>query len=162
MPPFFLAMNPSLVGHRFWCLALAPMLFGLSLPLLAQESVWLCGQTLTNQWPEAPHERASCQRVQLPVATTVHTPAVGAVAPSKGSTPQAVINDRTSSVPAGAAQVEAVEQRQRDAQARQILWTEMERVQAQWRQAQSVGDAAALARSEADLASLKRELARLP
>lgn len=162
MPPFFLAMDQPIVAPRLKCPALWGMLFGLSLPLQAQESVWLCGQTLTNQRPETAHERATCQRVQLPVATTVHTPAVGAVAPSKGSTPQAVINDRTSSVPAGAAQVEAVEQRQRDAQARQILWTEMERVQAQWRQAQTVGDAAALARAEADLASLKRELARLP
>ena len=51
---------------------------------------------------------------------------------------------------------------QRDAQARQLLLGEVERVHAQWRNAQAQGDSQASAKAQADLASLQRELARLP
>jgi molybdenum cofactor biosynthesis enzyme len=59
-------------------------------------------------------------------------------------------------------QVGADEQRQRDAQARALLLAEKQRVQAVLQNARKGGDAAQVALTEADLASIERELARLP
>lgn len=123
----------------------------------AQEAVWLCGQTLTNRLPDEPAERRNCQSVQLPAGTTVH------VAPASAAAPAAPASAAGAGAPrAGAAWVSSEEQKQRDAQARRVLQAELERVQDQWRQARAQGDAALSARTEADLAALQRELARLP
>ena len=89
-------------------------------PTWAQEPVWRCGATITNRLPEDLQERQACVGVSLPLATTVHVSPVEAVAPLKGTVQSVSAPERT-------------EQKQRDAQARQLLLGEVERVQARWR-----------------------------
>lgn len=63
--------------------------------------------------------------------------------------------------PAGAAaKVRAEDQRERDAAAREILQAELSREEQRLQQARRAGDAAAVARAEADIQAIRRELAR--
>ena len=56
--------------------------------------------------------------------------------------------------------VRAEEQRQRDAAAREILQTELRREEARLTRARQAQDAAAVARAEADIEAIRRELTR--
>lgn len=124
---------------------------------VADDAVWLCGQTLTNQPPGDPSLRQGCSPVQLPSATTVPGTRNRVSAPGQGAAEPGGGRGRTAPV-----QVGADEQRQRDGQARALLLAEKQRVQAQLQNARRAGDAAQAALGEADLASIERELSRLP
>jgi hypothetical protein len=139
-------------------LALCAALAGtLCVQVWAQDAVWLCGQTLTNQPPVDESLRPSCRLVHLSNATTVPGQGSRTGAPGQGAASPSVGRDRTAQV-----QVSADEQRARDGQARALLLAEKQRVQAQLQSARRVGDAAQVALGEADLASIDRELSRLP
>ena len=123
----------------------------------AQDEVWRCGQTLTNQPPMDEATQRPCTRVSLPDAAAVPAARAKTPAPGQGAASSTTGRERT-----GAVQVAADEQRQRDGQARSLLLAEKQRLQAQLQIARRSGDAAQVALAEADLASIERELTRLP
>ncbi|MDI9331157.1 MAG: hypothetical protein QM527_07585 [Alphaproteobacteria bacterium] len=143
-------------------LALGTALALMGVSVAAQVSVWRCGSTLTNRLPEGDVQRRDCIPITLPSATTLHAAPASLIAPRTGHSPQSGTRERTNLVPGSTVQISPVEQKQRDALARQLIEAELERTQALWRSARSQGDSAAAERAEADLASLQRELARLP
>ena len=143
------------MNHRHcasWVFAI-PLLSVIFAPALAQEKVWRCGQTLTNQWPQDSQLRQTCTAIEpggvifLAPAATPTAAAASATAP----------RERIERV-----QVNPDEQKQRDAQARQLLQTELERVQSQLRLARLQGDTQRAAHAQTDIESLQRELSRLP
>lgn len=132
-------------------------LLGVACELRAQDAVWLCGQTLTNRLPSDDAEQRQCRQVNLPNATTVPGTRTRPAAPGQGVAPPMPGRERT-----GTVQIATDEQRQRDAQARTLLLAEKQRLQAQLLTARRSGDATQVALTEADLASVERELSRLP
>lgn len=164
-------------GRGQWVLLLAA--WGGALAAQAQQAIYRCGNTYTNQPSQA--ALPSCVRVTGGNITVVQT-SPGAVAgpPSKPASPAA-------SRAAGAAtRVAPDAQRARDAQARQILQDELQKAQTrrdaaarayqngqperlgeETRNYQKYLDRVAglkdtLNRAESDVAGLQRELARLP
>jgi hypothetical protein len=123
----------------------------------AQDEVWRCGQTLTNQAPADGATPHPCTRISLPDASAVPGTRGKSPAPGQGAASPTAGRERT-----GAVQVAADEQRQRDGQARSLLLAEKQRLQAQLQVARRSGDTAQVALAEADLASIERELTRLP
>lgn len=140
----------------------------------AQQSVYRCGQEYTN----APRDKSRCQLLQAQAVTVIE-----GTRPSLGGTGSAPAEDRTKTEPAKA---ESSTQKDRDAQARTIVATELEKTQQQHAQmlqeykqgatvlwsSESREQAkhkdrmavlkAAIERAERDMESLQRELARRP
>lgn len=147
------------IPHRPVVERLAPVLAlgWVAFAAQAQDVVWRCGQTLTNQAPMDEAAQRLCVQVSLPNATTVQGARPTPIAPTQGMGSPMAGRDRT-----GTVQVASDEQRQRDGQAKALLIAEKERVQAQLQTARRQGDAARVALAEADLASIERELSRLP
>jgi hypothetical protein len=119
----------------------------------AQDLVWRCGTTLTNRLPDEVALQRECVPVFLPSVITVVTPRFAPVVPPLG--PAAASRpDRT--------QVDADEQKRRDAQARELLLAERQKALARLLRAEQSGDHASSELARADIASLDRELARRP
>ena len=140
----------------------------------AQESVYRCGQEYTN----APRDKSRCQQLN-PQAVTV----IEGTRPTMGGVTTATAEDRTKMEPYKA---EGAAQKDRDAQGRTIVATELEKTQqqhAQLLQEYKLGESvpwtaqtreqaqhqermaklkAAIERAERDMESLQRELARRP
>jgi hypothetical protein len=109
--------------------------------------VWRCGNMYTNQ----PRADQSCESVtlstreetQVPQPPRTAAPAAAAISASKAPTPRA----------------DSLAQRERDAQAKDILNNELKRLN---ERCQAETQNPAQQRCAADQAALKRELARLP
>ncbi|MET3513326.1 hypothetical protein ABIC63_001093 [Pseudacidovorax sp. 1753] len=149
---------------------------GGSLGVQAQERIWRCGNEYTNNAADA--QRRGCKVVEGGNVTVVQ-----GTRPAGASTPSSTASPR----PAGSGpRVDSPEQRARDSDARRVLEGELRRLEA--RQSELMKDynngepekqgsearnyqkyldrvaemKAEIARNEADLASLRRELDRLP
>jgi len=105
--------------------------------------VWRCGNMYTNQ----PQADQSCESVTLNTREETQVPQ-----PLRRPTPA---NKAT----APATKVDSLAQRERDAQAKDILNNEIKRLN---ERCQAQTQSPALQRCAADQAALKRELARLP
>ncbi|WP_146187771.1 hypothetical protein [Limnohabitans sp. T6-5] len=140
----------------------------------AQEGVYRCGQEYTN----APRDKSRCQLLN-PQAVTV----IEGTRPTLGGATAATADDRTKMEPSKA---EGAAQKDRDAQGRTIVATELEKTRQQhaqllqeYKQGESVQWKsetreqaqqqermaklkAAIERAERDMESLQRELARRP
>lgn len=123
----------------------------------AQDTVWRCGSTLTNQRPVDEAQQATCTPLSWSTATTVSGTRGHPHAPGQGGATPAMGRERT-----GPVQVSREEQALRDGQAKSLLMAEKERLQRQWQSARQTGDATQTALIEADLASIERELSRRP
>jgi hypothetical protein len=116
--------------------------FCLSIPVLGNEApVWRCGNMYTNQ----PRADQSCESVTLSTREETQVPQPLRPPTTASKTP--------------APKVDSLAQRERDAQAKDILNNELKRLNERC-QAQTQNPA--LQRCAADQAALKRELARLP
>ncbi len=158
---------------------------GLSLatlfPAAAQDSIFRCGNEYTNNAADA--KTRGCKTLQggnITVIQAPKPPAPASGARSASSSPAAA------AFPSGAPKVDVSEQRNRDTGARAILEVELKRTEARRDellreynngQPEKMGSEArnyqkyidrvaelkaSLARSEEDIAGLKREMARLP
>jgi chromosome segregation ATPase len=149
-----------------------------ALPALSQERVWRCGNEYTNNATVA--QQKGCKVLEGGNVTVVQgTKPSGGGSASSGSAPAAT------RAPAGSPRVEGVDQRARDGEARSVLEAELKKAEARQaelqkeynngeperrgeeRNAQKYLDRvaemkAAITRKEADLAAIKRELAKLP
>jgi len=105
--------------------------------------VWRCGNMYTNQ----PRADQSCESVTLSTREETQVPQ-----PLRPPTP-------ASKTTAPAPRVDSLAQRERDAQAKDILNNELKRLN---ERCQSATQSTAQQRCAADQAALKRELARLP
>ena len=105
--------------------------------------VWRCGNMYTNQ----PRADQSCESVTLSTREETQVPQ-----PLRPPTP-------ATKATAPAPRVDSLAQRERDAQAKDILNNELKRLN---ERCQSATQNPALQRCAADQAALKRELARLP
>ncbi len=132
-------------------------LFGVAGMVQAQDTVWRCGSTLTNQLPSDAVLQRQCIPMGLSSATTVPDTRSRPAAPGQGAATAAVGRERT-----GTVQVASEEQAQRDGQARALLLAEKQRLQLQWQSARQAGDTHQISLIEADLASIERELSRRP
>lgn len=156
---------------------LAAVLGSASPVALAQTRVYRCGSTYTNDIAEA--QAKGCKPLEGGNVTVVQG--------TRAQGPAAVRNTSTAPAGAGAAtgqRVEAADQRARDTDARQILESELKKAetrQAELQKEYNAGEPerlgsernyqkyldrvaelkAALARNEADIAGIRRELARL-
>lgn len=155
--------------HKFWVLFLAG---AVTLPGLAQEPIYRCGNEYTNAKPAGARARA-CTLVAGSLVTVVpgtRVPKAPAPAATSGSAPRA----------------DSAEQRARDADARLILQAELKKAQARQEELQKEYNngepekrgpetrnhqkyldrvaelKASLARNESDIAGIRRELDRLP
>ncbi|MDD5029507.1 MAG: hypothetical protein PHH58_08420 [Rhodoferax sp.] len=163
-------MKPSwMLGALF-----GPLLGLLAVSVSAQEPIYRCGNEYTNTRPDA--KAKGCKLVEggnITVIPATHLPKNGAAKASTGSNTK------------GAAQVSAVEQKARDSDARLILQGELnkaearlqaikdeynngepERRGAETRNYQKYLDRvaelkASIARTESDIAGIRRELGRL-
>jgi hypothetical protein len=106
--------------------------------------VWRCGNMYTNQ----PRADQSCESVTLSTREETQVPQ-----PLRPPTPAS-----KTTAPA-ASKVDSLAQRERDAQAKDILNNELKRLN---ERCQAATQNPALQRCAADQAALKRELARLP
>ena len=109
--------------------------------------VWRCGNMYTNQ----PRADQSCESVTLSTREETQVPQ-----PLRPPTPA---TKATAPAPAPAPRVDSLAQRERDAQAKDILNNELKRLS---ERCQTQTQNPALQRCAADQAALKRELARLP
>jgi hypothetical protein len=162
-------------GRPFFCHVLSVCWFGaLAFPAHAQEAIYRCGQEYTN----SPQIRTDCVPIQTVPAVTViegTRPSAGA---SAGRTTSA---SGTALVPSQRTKADLfvelpAAQRERDVQARAILLQELAQARQQQAQLQQVlkdsetakqADKtptvkAALERTQRDIDSLQRELARRP
>lgn len=160
------------------------LVLGVALPLQAQQKIYRCGNEYTNQPGNA--QARNCRLVEGANLTVVEglrppQPAAVAAAPaSVGPSAAPVVGARTE-----AEQVSGTEQRARDNDARAILTAELRKAEARWQEARAAynngqldkqGDEfrnhqryldrveslrAQVLRAEADVAGIKRELARL-
>lgn len=168
-------MNKTLL--TLWILAALPV------AALAQDRIYRCGNEYTNNATQA--KERGCKLVEGGNVTVIQgsRPSGGGGASSGGSTAS---SSASSSSPAGAPRVSNNDQRARDSDARAILESELRKAEA--RQAELVKEynggapernaldlrnpqrymertaelKAAVARSESDVAGIKRELSRLP
>lgn len=163
------------LGRPFFCHVLSLCWLGaLALPVTAQETIYRCGQEYTN----SPKSRTDCVRIQAAPAVTViegTRPSVGAFAA------RTTWAEGTGLVPSQRTKVDPLReqpaaQRERDVQARAILLQELAQARQQQVQLQQVlkdsetakqADKtptvkAALERTQRDIDSLQRELARRP
>ena len=165
------------------------LVLGVALPLQAQQKIYRCGNEYTNQPGNA--QARNCRlveganltvveglRPQQPAAVAAAPASVGPSAAPRAAAP--VVGARTE-----AEQVSGTEQRARDNDARAILTAELRKAEARWQEARAAynngqldkqGDEfrnhqryldrveslrAQVLRAEADVAGIKRELARL-
>ena len=168
-------MNKTLL--TLWILAALPV------AALAQDRIYRCGNEYTNNATQA--KERGCKLVEGGNVTVIQgsRPSGGGGASSGGSSAS---SSASSSSPAGAPRVSNNDQRARDSDARAILESELRKAEA--RQAELVKEynggapernaldlrnpqrymertaelKAAIARSESDVAGIKRELSRLP
>ncbi|AYM95693.1 hypothetical protein CLU86_2373 [Acidovorax sp. 62] len=168
-------MNKTLL--TLWILAALPV------AALAQDRIYRCGNEYTNNATQA--KERGCKLVEGGNVTVIQgsRPSGGGGASSGGSSAS---SSASSSSPAGAPRVSNNDQRARDSDARAILESELRKAEA--RQAELVKEynggapernaldlrnpqrymertaelKAAVARSESDVAGIKRELSRLP
>jgi hypothetical protein len=113
--------------------------------------VWRCGNLYTNQ----PQPDQSCESVTISTLEETQVPQPSKPAPASVVAP---------AVPASAGKpppprVDAVAQRERDGQAKDILSHELKRLN---ERCQAATDTQTVQRCAADQAALKRELSRLP
>jgi len=131
-----------------WLLALVVSVSG-TLAMGNEASVWRCGNLYTNQ----PQPDQSCVSVTISALEETQVPQ-----PSKPAS--ALVNALPASVgKPPAPRMDAVEQRERDGQAKAILSHELKRLN---ERCQSITDTQTVQRCAADQAALKRELSRLP
>ena len=168
-------MNTTLL--TLWILAALPV------AALAQDRIYRCGNEYTNNATQA--KERGCKLVEGGNVTVIQgsRPSGGGGASSGGSSAS---SSASSSSPAGAPRVSNNDQRARDSDARAILESELRKAEA--KQAELVKEynggapernaldlrnpqrymertaelKAAVARSESDVAGIKRELSRLP
>ncbi len=167
-------MNKTLL--TLWILAALPV------AVLAQDRIYRCGNEYTNNATQA--KERGCKLVEGGNVTVIQgSRPSGGGASSGGSSAS---SSASSSSPAGAPRVSNNDQRARDSDARAILESELRKAEA--RQAELVKEynggapernaldlrnpqrymertaelKAAVARSESDVAGIKRELSRLP
>ncbi len=168
-------MNKTLL--TLWILAALPV------AVLAQDRIYRCGNEYTNNATQA--KERGCKLVEGGNVTVIQgsRPSGGGGGSSGGSSAS---SSASSSSPAGAPRVSNNDQRARDSDARAILESELRKAEA--RQAELVKEynggapernaldlrnpqrymertaelKAAVARSESDVAGIKRELSRLP
>lgn len=115
--------------------------FCLSIPVLGNEApVWRCGNMYTNQ----PRADQSCESVTLSTREETQVPQ-----------PTRPANKAQAPAP----KVDSLAQRERDAQAKDILNNELKRLT---ERCQGASAALTVQQCAADQAALKRELARLP
>lgn len=163
-----------------WIIAALPV------AAFAQDRIYRCGNEYTNNATQA--KERGCKLVEGGNVTVIQgsRPSGGGGAASGGGSSAAVSSSATSASPAGAPRVTNNDQRARDSDARAILETELRKAEA--RHAELVKEynggqpernaldlrnpqrymertaelKASVARSESDIAGIKRELSRLP
>ncbi|WP_374672622.1 hypothetical protein [Acidovorax temperans] len=163
-----------------WIIAALPV------AALAQDRIYRCGNEYTNNATQA--KERGCKLVEGGNVTVIQgsRPSGGGGAASGGGASAASSSSATSASPAGAPRVTNNDQRARDSDARAILETELRKAEA--RHAELVKEynggqpernaldlrnpqrymertaelKASVARSESDIAGIKRELSRLP
>ena len=163
-----------------WIIAALPV------AALAQDRIYRCGNEYTNNATQA--KERGCKLVECGNVTVIQgsRPSGGGGAASGGGSSAASSSSATSASPAGAPRVTNNDQRARDSDARAILETELRKAEA--RHAELVKEynggqpernaldlrnpqrymertaelKASVARSESDIAGIKRELSRLP
>ena len=163
-----------------WIIAALPVV------AFAQDRIYRCGNEYTNNATQA--KERGCKLVEGGNVTVIQgsRPSGGGGAASSGGSSAASSSSATSASPAGAPRVTNNDQRARDSDARAILETELRKAEA--RHAELVKEynggqpernaldlrnpqrymertaelKASVARSESDIAGIKRELSRLP
>ena len=163
-----------------WIIAALPV------AAFAQDRIYRCGNEYTNNATQA--KERGCKLVEGGNVTVIQgsRPSGGGGAASSGGSSAASSSSATSASPAGAPRVTNNDQRARDSDARAILETELRKAEA--RHAELVNEynggqperkaldlrnpqrymertaelKASVARSESDIAGIKRELSRLP
>lgn len=163
-----------------WIIAALPV------AAFAQDRIYRCGNEYTNSATQA--KERGCKLVEGGNVTVIQgsRPSGGGGAASSGGSSAASSSSATSASPAGAPRVTNNDQRARDSDARAILETELRKAEA--RHAELVKEynggqpernaldlrnpqrymertaelKASVARSESDIAGIKRELSRLP
>ena len=163
-----------------WIIAALPV------AALAQDRIYRCGNEYTNNATQA--KERGCKLVEGGNVTVIQgsRPSGGGGAASSGGSSAASSTSATSASPAGAPRVTNNDQRARDSDARAILEAELRKAEA--RHAELVKEynggqpernaldlrnpqrymertaelKASVARSESDIAGIKRELSRLP
>lgn len=149
-------------------------------PAFAQERVWRCGNEYTNNAADA--QRRGCKVMEGGNVTVVQGSARAASVPSAGGSGGA----GAVRAPAGSPRVESADQRARDGEARSVLQAELRKAEARHaellreynngepekqgsesRNYQKYLDRVAemkaeIARSESDIAGIRREIGRLP
>ena len=163
-----------------WIIATLPVV------AFAQDRIYRCGNEYTNNATQA--KERGCKLVEGGNVTVIQgsRPSGGGGAASGGGSSVASSSSATSASPAGAPRVTNNDQRARDSDARAILETELRKAEA--RHAELVKEynggqpernaldlrnpqrymertaelKASVARSESDIAGIKRELSRLP
>ena len=163
-----------------WIIAALPVV------AFAQDRIYRCGNEYTNNATQA--KERGCKLVEGGNVTVIQgsRPSGGGGAASGGGSSAASSSSATSASPAGAPRVTNNDQRARDSDARAILETELRKAEA--RHAELVKEynggqpernaldlrnpqrymertaelKASVARSESDIAGIKRELSRLP
>lgn len=163
-----------------WIIAALPV------AAFAQDRIYRCGNEYTNNATQA--KERGCKLVEGGNVTVIQgsRPSGGGGAASGGGSSAAVSSSATSASPAGAPRVTNNDQRARDSDARAILESELRKAEA--RHAELVKEynggqpernaldlrnpqrymertaelKASVARSESDIAGIKRELSRLP
>lgn len=163
-----------------WIIAALPV------AAFAQDRIYRCGNEYTNNATQA--KERGCKLVEGGNVTVIQgsRPSGGGGAASGGGSSAASFSSATSASPAGAPRVTNNDQRARDSDARAILETELRKAEA--RHAELVKEynggqpernaldlrnpqrymertaelKASVARSESDIAGIKRELSRLP
>ena len=163
-----------------WIIAALPV------AAFAQDRIYRCGNEYTNNATQA--KERGCKLVEGGNVTVIQgsRPSGGGGAASSGGSSAASSSSATSASPAGAPRVTNNDQRARDSDARAILETELRKAEA--RHAELVKEynggqpernaldlrnpqrylertaelKASVARSESDIAGIKRELSRLP
>ena len=114
-------------------------------------SVWRCGNLYTNQ----PKPDQSCESVTISTLEETQVPQPSKPVSSSGVAPATPTSVGKPSVP----RVDAVDQRERDVQAKDILSYELKRLN---QRCLAATDTQTVQRCAADQAALKRELSRLP
>ena len=163
-----------------WIIAALPV------AAFAQDRIYRCGNEYTNNATQA--KERGCKLVEGGNVTVIQgsRPSAGGGAASSGGSSAAPSSSATSASPAGAPRVTNNDQRARDSDARAILEAELRKAEA--RHAELVKEynggqpernaldlrnpqrymertaelKASVARSESDIAGIKRELSRLP
>jgi hypothetical protein len=159
-----------------WCAAAAMATAASGAPV-----VYRCpGNIITNEMPARQAQQQGCQALTManvtvlpeslqpavPASAAVLPASIPASAPVAPPAPARRVTAPVVGLDKGGGQVSAGEQRARDSDAHTILSTELKREQTKLtalRQSPaSTESAAAMARSEADISALERELARQP